>query len=69
MREGSGARRALEWFLERSFEEPSDDELVELRRFLETLVDGDNEGEPLSLPEWEVRTAYARTSPATRFLH
>lgn len=69
MIEGSGARRALEWFLERSFEEPSDDDLLELRRFLETLVDGDGDSEPHSLPEWEVRAAYARTSPSTRFLN
>jgi hypothetical protein len=67
--EGSGARRALEWFLERSPEEPSDDDLLELRRFLETLVDGDGGSEPLSLPEWEVRAAYARTSLATRVLN
>lgn len=48
---GSGARRALEWFLSRSEEEPTDHDLEEFRWFLELIIEGG--GEHVTLPDWE----------------
>ena len=53
----TGARKAIEWFLGRSQEEPSDTDLVELHRFLRDLMDRIDTGTELNLPEWEVLSA------------
>jgi hypothetical protein len=50
---GSGARRALEWFLNRSEVEPSDRDLDEFRWFLELIIEGG--GDHVTLPDWERR--------------
>jgi hypothetical protein len=47
----SGARRALQWFLNRSDQEPSDRDLQEFKRFLELMIDG--ERDHVTLPDWE----------------
>jgi hypothetical protein len=49
--QGSGARRALEWFLSRSAEEPTDQDLEEFRWFLELIIEGG--GDHVTLPDWE----------------
>lgn len=49
--QGSGARRALEWFLDRRDEEPSETDLEEFRWFLELMIDCPS-GQ-ITLPEWE----------------
>ena len=49
--QSSGARRALEWFLDRTNEEPSDQDLEEFRWFLELIIEGDSD--QVTLPEWE----------------
>ena len=56
MADMTGARKAIEWFLGRSQEEPSDTDLVELHRFLREL-DRIDTGTELNLPEWEVLSA------------
>ncbi|HVG82727.1 MAG TPA: hypothetical protein VNB28_10640 [Methylomirabilota bacterium] len=48
---GSGARRALEWFLSRRAEEPTDQDLEEFRWFLELIIEGGDD--PVTLPDWE----------------
>jgi hypothetical protein len=48
---GSGARRALEWFLDRSDQEPTDHDLEEFRWFLELIIEGG--GDQVTLPDWE----------------
>ena len=48
---GSGARRALEWFLSRTAEEPTDQDLEEFRWFLELIIEGG--GDHVTLPDWE----------------
>jgi hypothetical protein len=53
----TGARKAIEWFLGSSHEEPSDRDLVELHRFLRDLMDRIDAGTELNLPEWEVLSA------------
>ncbi len=58
---GSGARRALEWFLNRSEEEPTNDDLEEFRWFLELIIEGG--GDHVTLPDWE--RAQALRAPAT----
>jgi hypothetical protein len=50
----TGARRAIEWFLGTSQEEPSDSDLVQLHHFLRDLMDRIDAGTELNLPEWEV---------------
>ena len=55
----SGARRALQWFLSRSDQEPSDRDLQEFKHFLEVMIDG--ERDYVTLADWE----HARgTAPA-----
>ena len=49
--QGSGARRALEWFLNKSAEEPTDHDLEEFRWFLELIIEGG--GDHVTLPDWE----------------
>ena len=49
--QNSGARRALEWFLNRTNDEPSHQDLEEFRWFLEFIIEGD--GDQVTLPEWE----------------
>jgi hypothetical protein len=49
--QSSGARRALEWFLNRTSEEPSDQDLEEFSWFLELIIEGDSD--QVTLPEWE----------------
>ena len=49
--QGSGARRALEWFLNRSEAEPTNDDLEEFRWFLELIIEGG--GDHVTLPDWE----------------
>ena len=53
MADTTGARRAIEWFLGSSHEEPSDTDLVDLHRFLRDLMDRIDAGTELNLPEWE----------------
>ena len=48
---GSGARRALEWFLNRAQEEPTDQDLDEFRWFLELIIESG--GDQVTLPDWE----------------
>ena len=48
---GSGARRALEWFLNRSEQEPTDRDLDEFRWFLELIIEGG--GDHVTLADWE----------------
>lgn len=55
----TGARRAIEWFLGTTHQEPSDADLVELHRFLRDLMDRIDAGAELNLPEWEVLAAGA----------
>jgi hypothetical protein len=50
----TGARRAIEWFLGSSSEEPSDSDLVDLHCFLRNLMDRIDAGSELNLPQWEV---------------
>jgi hypothetical protein len=62
---GSGARRALEWFLNKSQEEPTDADLDEFRWFLELIIEGG--GDHMTLPDWEraragTRSSYARVN-------
>ncbi len=51
VKQGSGARRALEWFLSRSEVEPTDQDLEEFRWFLELIIEGG--GDQVTLPDWE----------------
>jgi len=60
---GSGARRALEWFLDRTDKEPSETDLEEFRWFLELMIDGSS-GQ-VTLPEWE--RGFGDHSDITRF--
>ena len=62
--QSSGARRALEWFLNRTNEEPSDQDIEEFRWFLELVIEGD--GDQVTLPEWE-RTHGAASDGYVRF--
>ena len=55
--ETTGARRAIEWFLGTSQEEPSDTDLVDLHCFLRDLMDRIDAGTELNLPEWEICAA------------
>jgi hypothetical protein len=59
--QGSGARRALEWFLNRREDEPTNDDLEEFRWFLELIIEGG--GDHVTLPDWE--RAQASRAPAT----
>ena len=60
---GSGARRALEWFLNRSGDEPTDQDLEEFRWFLELIIEGG--GDHVTLPDWErAQTLRAEVPPA-----
>jgi hypothetical protein len=49
--QSSGARRALEWFLNRTNEEPSDQDIEDFRWFLELIIEG--ESDHVTLPDWE----------------
>ena len=49
--QSSGARRALEWFLNRTNEEPSDQDIEDFRWFLELIIEGDSDH--VTLPDWE----------------
>ena len=49
--QSSGARRALEWFLNRTNEEPSDQDIEDFRWFLELIIEGDSDH--MTLPDWE----------------
>jgi hypothetical protein len=55
----TGARRAIQWFLGTSAEEPSDADLLDLHWFLRDLMDRIDDGTELNLPEWEVLAAEA----------
>jgi hypothetical protein len=58
---GSGARRALEWFLDRSDREPTDHDLEEFRWFLELIIEGG--GDQVTLPDWERAQGPIASSP------
>ena len=61
---GSGARRALEWFLNRSEQEPTDRDLDEFRWFLELIIEGG--GDHVTLADWErAHTAQRPNRPAS----
>jgi len=60
--QGSGARRALEWFLDRTEQEPTDQDLDEFRWFLELIIEGG--GDQVTLPDWERTRATAPTALA-----
>lgn len=49
----TGARRAIEWFLGNSPQEPSDTDLLDLHCFLRNLMAQIDAGDELSLAEWE----------------
>lgn len=49
--QSSGARRTLEWFLDRTNQEPSDQDLDEFRWFLELIIEADSDH--VTLPDWE----------------
>ena len=59
MAKATGARRAIQWFLGTSAEEPSDADLLELHWFLRDLMNRIDDGTELNLPEWEVLAAEA----------
>ena len=61
--QSSGARRALEWFLNRTNEEPSDQDIEDFRWFLELIIEG--ESDHVTLPDWE-RTRGAASSGYAR---
>ena len=64
MADTTGARRAIEWFLGTSDQEPSDVDLLELHCFLRDLMDRIDAGAELNLPEWEI--AFAEPAPEHR---
>ena len=51
VKHGSGARRALEWFVNRSEVVPTDQDLEEFRWFLELIIEAG--GDQVTLPDWE----------------
>ncbi len=54
MAETTGARRAMEWFLGTSDQEPSDSDLIDLHCFLRHLMEQIDAGAEMNLPEWEI---------------
>jgi len=61
--DATGARRAIEWFLGNSPQEPSDTDLLDLHCFLSDLMAQIDAGEELNLPEWE---SFGTVSPIER---
>ena len=59
----TGARRAIQWFLGTSAEEPSDADLLDLHWFLRDLMDRIDDGSEMNLPEWEVLAAEVAQEP------